>query len=500
MSLTNEEQLMEALGEYSYDPVAFVYWAFPWGEPGELAKFDGPDEWQLFVLESLRDGLITVDQAIQIAIASGHGIGKSALVAMIVWWAFSTFPDTRGVVTANTENQLKTKTWVEIAKWHRLFIAKDLFKCTATALFSKDENRAKEWRIDIVPWSERNTEAFAGLHNQGKRILIIFDEASAIPEIIWETTEGAMTDSDTEIIWVCFGNPTRTNGRFRECFDDGKFARRWLHRKIDSRTVKITNKTQIQKWLEDYGEDSDFFRVRVRGEFPKQDLESFISRELVTAAIARRATGQESFPVVLGVDVARFGGDSSVIYPRQGLDAASRPVLRYSGIDTMAFAAYVVQAMAMYDAVAAMVDGTGIGGGVVDRLRQLQVNVIEVGFSEKAWNLTSVKYANRRAEIWGLMRDWLNEGGQIPEAFPGQEVSMLDQLTAPSYSFVRKDMIQLESKEMMKLRGVPSPDEADALACTFAMPDLADHQRVSTTPAATPDYNPFAEARIHESA
>jgi hypothetical protein len=151
--------------------------------------------------------LLTIEEAIQIARASGHGIGKSALVAWIILWAISTFEDTKGVVTANTENQLKTKTWAEVSKWHRMFIARDLFKMTATALFANDPLHERTWRIDMVPWSERNTEAFAGLHNQGKRILVIFDEGSAIPDLIWEVTEGALTDQDTQIIWMAVRQP-----------------------------------------------------------------------------------------------------------------------------------------------------------------------------------------------------------------------------------------------------------------------------------------------------
>jgi hypothetical protein len=131
--------LIEELASFSSDPLGFVLFAFPWGEEEtELAEFSGPDDWQIKVLEDLGAGLITVDEAIQIARTSGHGIGKSALVAWIILWAISTFEDTKGVVTANTENQLKTKTWAEVSKWHRMFIARDLFKMTATALFAND--------------------------------------------------------------------------------------------------------------------------------------------------------------------------------------------------------------------------------------------------------------------------------------------------------------------------------------------------------------------------
>jgi len=167
------------------DPLSFVEEGFDWGR-GELIGFDGPDKWQRDILLSIKKKLLTVSQAIQIAVASGHGIGKSSIVAWLVLWAISTRIDTKGVVTANTENQLKLKTWAELAKWHRLCLTRELFECSATSLYSKDKNHEKTWRIDMVPWSENNTEAFAGLHNQGRRILMIYDEASSIPDVIWE--------------------------------------------------------------------------------------------------------------------------------------------------------------------------------------------------------------------------------------------------------------------------------------------------------------------------
>lgn len=497
----SDAELIDELGSYAYDPYAFVMWAFPWGESGtELEKEEGPDEWQVWVLCAVRDGLLSVQEAIQLAITSGHGIGKSALVAWLTWWAFSTFPGTRGVVTANTENQLKTKTWVEIAKWHRLFLAKDLFKCTATALFAKDEDQAREWRVDIVPWSERNTEAFAGLHNAGKRIIIIFDEASAIPDIIWETTEGALTDRDTEILWFVFGNPTRNTGRFRECFDEGRFAHRWKTRAVDSRQVKRTNKTQLNQWVEDYGEDSDFVRVRVRGVFPRMDSESFIPLDLAREASARVPVPAENNPEpwVLGVDVARFGDNFSVIYPRKGRDAKSVAPTLLQGADTMTLVTKIVELFTSLGATTIFVDGGGVGGGVVDRLRQLNLPVIEVSFGGKPDGIPAkergVKYLNKRAEIWGATRDFL-EVGCIPDHIPGAEDSLISQLTAPTYTMTSKDAIALEPKETMRRNGKPSPDVADALACTFAYPYIP-HQLApqDNKPA---DYNPFAEERLY---
>lgn len=501
------DELLEDLGRFSTDPLAWVYWAFPWGvDATELTDSEGPEEWQAEILRRLRDGLIDPQGAIQLAITSGHGVGKSALVAWIILWAVSTCTDTVGVVTANTETQLKTKTWVQVATWFRRYIAKDLFKMTATAIFSRDPDHSSTWRIDMVPWSERNTEAFAGLHNLHKRILVVYDEASAIPDLIWQVTEGALTDEDTEIIWLCCGNPTRNKGRFRDCFPGGQFHHRWKTLEVDSRTVRFTNKTQIQSWIDDYGEDSDFVRVRVKGMFPRVDSESFIPLERAQGAVLRVVEPQSGQALILGVDVGRFGDDPSVIYPRRGRDASSWKPRLYHGLDTMQLASRIADAYTELRADICMVDEGGVGGGVVDRLRQLRVPVFGVNFGNKPDGTNmydgQVKYANKRAEIWGEMRDWLSDGSIVELSIPqtnGGVITLVDELTGPTYGMGNnEDKIQLERKKDMRARGVPSPNVADALACTFAMPAVITHQRrIGGQPQVAPDYDPFDLKRIY---
>lgn len=499
------EELLVALAGFSSDPLGFVYFAFPWGEKGsELEHMSGPEPWQIKLLSDLGNGVLTLTEAIQLARTSGHGVGKSACVSWIILWAISTFEDTKGVVTANTETQLKTKTWAELAKWYRLCIARPLFSMTATGLFSADPDHEKTWRIDMVPWSVKNTEAFAGLHNQGKRIIVIFDEASAIDDLIWEVTEGALTDKDTQIIWLAFGNPTRNKGRFRDCFTGGKFAHRWLSDRVDSREVSFTNKVQISRWIEDYGEDHDFVRVRVRGVFPRVDAVSFISFEIATAATTRPLPESNPERVILGVDVGRFGTDPTVIIPRQGRDARSRPMEILRGWDLMRQAARIVQLVNLYNAVAVMVDVGGVGGGLVDRLRQLGVTVYEVDFgsSPDGYNLedAGTKYYNKRAEIWGGLAAWLPHGC-ISNEIAGQDETLVDELTAPTYTYAGDDMeIQLEKKKDMLRRGVPSPNAADALACTFAFPiylPAISLDGLPPKPYVAEDYNPFAPERMN---
>lgn len=198
LAASPEQQLVEAIGSFQHDPLGYVLFNFPWGVKG--GPLDGKKlrAWQRRQLEKigrkLQAGAADAGEVIRQAVGSGHGIGKSALVAMLIKWAFDTFEDTRGVVTANTDNQLRTKTWAELSKWHGISLTKDWATLTATALISNAPGHDKTWRIDAVPWSQNNTEAFAGLHNEGRRILLVFDEASAIADKVWEVAEGALTD------------------------------------------------------------------------------------------------------------------------------------------------------------------------------------------------------------------------------------------------------------------------------------------------------------------
>ena len=436
---------------YRHDPLGFVQAAFPWGT-GELSGFSGPQDWQIDVLDSLYGG----EKVMRLATASGHGIGKSALVSWIILWAMVTQPDTRGIVTANTETQLKTKTWTELGKWARLCRWQEAVTYGAHALLSATHSNSG--RIDKVAWSERSPESFAGLHNQGKRILVVFDEASAIHDLIWEVTEGALTDENTEIIWAVFGNPTRNSGRFFECFH--RFRHRWACRKIDSRTAAITNKGQIAQWAEDHGEDSDFFKVRVRGEFPATSAEQFISSGVVAAAVERSCPPDGSSPVVIGVDCARFGDDQSVILTRQGRKVLEIIKLRDKrGHD---IARKVFETSRRHGADALFIDGGGVGASTCDALHAMGVRHFEVGFGERADNNGDNGFANRRAEMWGRMKSWL-ERADIPN-----DPELIADLGGPEYSYDSRMRVVLEKKDDMKARGLASPDVGDALAVTFA--------------------------------
>lgn len=451
---SQEVALIEDIAAFYDDPLGFVKYIFPWGE-GSL-KDQWPDTWQIDTLatigQAVKDGA-TLGEAIRLAVASGHGIGKTAFVSWVILWFISTREFPQIVVTSNTANQLSAKTWRELAKWHRLAINKHWFEWTATKFYHKQY--PDTWFASAIPWSINNSEAFAGTHE--KHVLVIYDEASGIHDQIWEVTEGAMTTAGA--MWVAFGNPTKNTGRFRECF--GKFKHRWITRQIDSREAKQASLTQIQQWVDDYGEDSDFVRVRVRGVFPRAGSNQFIGADVVESCRKYVAEGYEGLERLLGVDVARFGDDQSVIIRRQGRKVFNPIKLR--SLDTMALASKVVEEIDNYKPDAVFIDGVGVGGGVIDRVKQLRpdANIIDVVAGSTAHD--SEKYFNKRAEMWGLVRDYLKAGAELP---PDNE--LLEELQAVEYGFSPKQQIQIEKKEDMKARGLSSPDVADALCLTFA--------------------------------
>lgn len=481
-----DAELARDLAGFYADPLGFVMYAFPWDTDTALQLVPlpepwasrygcahGPDRWACEFLESV--GAAVQDRAfdgasavppIQFAVSSGHGIGKSALAAWITLWIMSTRPHSKGVVTANTGEQLASKTWAGVAQWLARAINRHWFAITTGkgAMRLVHKQHPQSWRVDAQTSREENSESFAGLHAASSTPWYLFDEASAIPMKIWEVAEGGKTDG--EPMHFAFGNPTRNTGAFAECF--GKQRHRWDTRQIDSRQVSITNKELLQAWVDDYGEQSDFVKVRVRGVFPSASSLQFIARDLVDAAMARPQTDERHTgrTAVVGVDVARFGGDRSVIRTRVGRDAAGFAPKRYRGVDTMQLASHVAAHIGMLRGLGlrtvAFVDGGGVGGGVVDRLRQLGHDVVEVQFGGKADDTR--KWANKRAEMWGLLRDWLAIG-RIE-----RDEELATDLTSVEYGFRPDDTILLESKESMARRGLASPDDGDALALTFAHP------------------------------
>ena len=518
-----DDKLTDALIGYFDDPLGYVMFAFPWGRyspiqlvelKGEYAerfpgtKF-GPDVWACEFLDELGsqiranafDGYTAVSP-VQMATSSGHGIGKSVLVAWLTKFIMDTRPFSKGTLTANTAEQLKTKTWAEVGKWHRISLTEHWFNYNSGrgAMNLTHKKHKEEWRCDAQTCREENSEAFAGQHAASATSFYIFDEASAVPDKIFEVREGGTTDGEPMVF--DFGNPTRNSGRFFEhCA--GRFRHRYKVRCIDSRKVTITNKDRIHQWLEDYGEESDFFKVRVRGMFPSAGSLQFIPSALVEEAQAREIVEDPNAPLVIGVDVARFGDNESVIYPRVGNDCRSfAPKAgegRYQGIDTVQLVGKIVEALRKFKALgkpcqALFVDEGGIGGAIVDQLRHLNYNPIAVNFGGKP--VDSKTYRFKSDEMWGTLRGKLTRL-YLPANNETCGLDLRADLTQREFGYtLLGNKVHLETKKDMAARGVQSPDVADALAMTFAeevAPMVYPHGEKAHTLSVISDYDPLED-------
>lgn len=446
--------LADDSARFFYDPVGFTRYAYPWGEPaGPLAQHPGPDSWQVEVLGHIGDALRSAKRAVRVAVASGNGSGKSTLAAFLINWFMTTRPDANCVVTANTKTQLQTKLWRELALWHKRSLFEDWFEWMATSLRAREA--PETWVANAIPWSETNPEAFAGLH--GEHVLVVFDEASGIHDIIWETIEGAMTTIGFKPVFVVLGNPTRSSGGFYRCFSEARSPWKCYH--VDTRTVRMTNKDELQSWVDRHGLDSDFVKVHVLGQFPASGDIQFIPTDDVDRAQSSRAPELDDDYLAFGVDVARKGSDTSVIAMRRSNIAL--PSLVYRIGDTMQLASKVATHIDAMRPDTVFVDGNGIGAGVVDRLRQLGYPVVDVIGQAKP---NDMRYYNKRAECYGGLKEWLRGDVRIPK-----DGELREELIAIEYD-MPKDRILLEDKDDIRDRLGRSPDKADALALTFAEP------------------------------
>lgn len=458
--------LAQEISKYYDDPVGFVMFCYPWGEKGTPLEPwpEGPDEWQKRFLQTWGEGIkrrgfdgVKAVTPIQISVASGHGIGKSALTSWIIHFIMSTRPMAKGVVTAGKYAQLKDKTWAELAKWKKMAINGHWFEYHNSqgnlSYYHKDHKES--WVVNGQAATKENADSFAGLHNAQSTPFYIFDEASAVPSEIYEVAMGGLTDG--EPFMFLFGNPTRSTGYFADTF--GKNRHRWINWHVDSRTARMTNKELINEWVADYGEDSDFVRVRVKGQFPRVGDSQFISTEAVEMAMEREVEPNAADPIVIGVDVARFGDDQSCIAVRHGRKLLE--IRTFRELDLMSFSNKVIEAIDAYKPHTVFVDGAGIGAGVIDRLRQLSYRCIEVQAGSRPFDPD--KFTNLRAEMWWKLREWI-EYADLPE----DDQELLYDLTGIEYGYDERMRVKLEKKSDMKKRGLPSPDKADALSVTFA--------------------------------
>ena len=460
------------------DPLKWVMAVFPWGKEGTpLHKFKGPRKWQRKVLRRIARHIFegktfNLAEVLQLARSSGRGIGKSALVAWLVLWFLSTRIGATCIVAANTEDQLRKITFAELGKWTTLALNSHWFEVVGIActpakwlreIVERDLKKGTEhWGAFGKLWSEEKPDGFAGAHSQ-EGMMVIFDEASGIPDTIWTVAKGFFTEQTKNRFWFAFSQGRRNSGTFYNIFN-GVIRKFWDSEQIDARDVEDTDPKVYEEIIEEHGEDSDEARVEVYGLFPKNDGSSFISLAMVDAAVGRTVVDDKSAPIIIGCDPSggEEGSDKFVIVVRQGrriLDI-QRHDLEDSEIGTMEGVGHIILAIRKYNPVMTVIDQGGLGGPIKDRLVEQKFKVRGVDFGWKS--VKPKRYKNKRAEMWGAVKKWL-ETGAIPD-----DKLLRGDLVGPRKKPTSEGIIQLESKRDMKLRKIASPDTADALATTFA--------------------------------
>ncbi len=411
-----------------------------------------------FVTEAIRaeptpqqeEVLKAVSPGSHISIRSGHGPGKTALLSWLVLWFICTRYDARIPCTASTHSQLRDILWPEIAKW--------------LGRLPLQYQAAIEWQTERLIWKKRKEtwfavartarkeapEALQGFH--GDNLMFIVDESSGVPSEVFEVAEGALTKNN--VISVMTGNPTRLSGEFYRSHHQDRHLWKTFH--FSSEESPLVSPDYRKRIARKYGKDSDVYRVRVLGDFPLAESDTFIPLHMVEEA--KLSVQPESGQSIWGLDPARFGDDESALVKRIGLK-----VIEVSGIrkrDTMEVAGWVAQQARKEKPDRIMVDVIGIGAGVYDRLKELKFPAIPVNVAERAKD--NEEYARVRDELWGEVRNALQEGLSLPD-----DEELAGQLSAPKYKFDSAGRIVIESKDDMKKRGVDSPDRADALCNSF---------------------------------
>jgi hypothetical protein len=448
---------MIAWKESRDDPFRFVtgvlgYLPHDWINEGEQLQLE---RWQEDALKAIRDGHK------RLSIRSGHGVGKTTFLAWLALWALTTHNDCKVPIAANSQDQLRDVIWPEISKQHKRLPAplQMMIECQAERITVKP---APDMAFAVRRTATKEKpEALAGFH--ATFLMFLLDEASGIDEAVYETAQGALSTEGA--IAVLTSNPTRRNGYFYKTHNE--LRHRWFTMRVSSEDVPRA-RGHIEDIIEAYGRNSDAYRVRVQGDFPNAEAGSVIPLDLVEAAVNRQVEGINVLPI-WGVDVARFGDDTSAIAKRKG-NVLLEPVREWMGLDNVQVAGRIKQEWDATDEdmqpIAICIDEIGLGAGVVDILKSYGLPAQGVNVAEGAAD--DDKYYRLRDELWhrfGL--GWFRQKNcRIPK-----DDKLIGELTGPLYDFNVNGQIVVEPKKLMKKRGLRSPNKADAFLNTFARRD-----------------------------
>jgi phage terminase large subunit len=437
-AVTLETTLQRVVTSYVDDPVGFV----------KIVLGASPDPWQERVMRDVSRG------ERRISVRAGHGVGKSTFVAWLSIWHMVTRYPQKTVMTAPTAGQLFDALFAETKFWINKLPEpiRELFDVTTEKVTLRASPEASF--ISARTSSADRPEALAGIHSD--YVLLLVDEASAVPEAVYESAAGSL--SGTKACMILIGNPTRNSGLFFKTHHALSAEWRTYHVScLDSPRVSPDFVKQI---ADTYGPDSNAYRVRVLGEFAMREDDTLIPAELVDSAMSRDVVMDEKEPLLFGIDVARFGDDRSILCRRRGNVVID--FKRWQGLDLMQLTGAIVNEATVEKPDEICVDSIGLGSGVADRLRELGYVVRDVNVSEAS--AMNPQAAKLRDDLWLQVKDWLNKRAcKLP-----RDDDLRQELVAPTYTFTSNGRVKVEGKAEMKRRGMRSPDLADALCLTFA--------------------------------
>jgi hypothetical protein len=423
------------------DPVLFV----------ESILGAKPQKWQA-------DALMAVARNDRVSIKSGHGVGKTAFQSwLVLWWLLTHYP-CKVAVTANTAHQLSDVLWTEIDKWARQL--PEGFKNLLEFKSDKISLKGASDSFAVARTSRKeNPEALQGFHSEN--MLFLVEEASGVPDVVFQVAEGALSTAGAKTV-MC-GNPTRSDGFFYESFHGQRHM--WSNITVSCHDGEYVSEDFLANMADKYGEESNVYRVRVLGEFPTQSDDVLVPLYIVEEATKRDIEPSPTTPVVWGLDVARFGGDRSALAKRQG-QALLEPIKTWQNKDLMELAGIV---LTEYEACnyqsrpqAVYIDAIGLGAGLADRLRELDLPAVAISVSETA--SLKERFGRLRDELFWNAREWF-EGRDVK--IPDDD-TLIQEITAIRYKYLSTGKLKVESKDEMKRRGQRSPDVADAFVLTFA--------------------------------
>lgn len=439
----HQNPFVEFVKRYRKNPVLFVR---------EVLN-TAPDPWQIEFLNHI------AANNRRISVRSGHGVGKSTAAAWaMLWYLFLRFP-VKIVVTAPTSSQLYDALFAEVKRWVKVLpqALQDQLEVKQDRIELKDANN--EGFISARTSRAEQPEALQGVHSDN--VMLVADEASGIPEQVFEAAAGSM--SGHSAVTLLLGNPVRSSGFFFDTHN--RLSQDWVTMRVSCEDSPRVSAAYIDEMKARYGEESNAYRIRVLGEFPRSDDDTVIPMELLEMAMARDVAPSAHAPIVWGLDVARFGSDRSALCKRQG-NAVLEPIKTWKNLDLMQLTGAVV---AEYEVLMPsqrpreiLVDSIGLGAGVVDRLRELNLPARGINVAESPAMGTT--YRNLKAELWHKAKAWL----EARDCWMPKDELLVAELATVRYSFTSSGKIQIEGKDEIRKRGLASPDRADAFCLTFA--------------------------------